>query len=177
MRAMMIASMLMLVPLATPAMAEECYSRQDLAARAAGFLVRVVVADGQAVKKGDVLAELDARLHATAVAEAKAGADIAGAKLALAKDALKRLTALAASDTVSPQELFNAKIAVTQAAAGLAQAKAVRDRTEIQLADTQIKADIDGKVSGLPHVKGLYVQAGQSLGRVEAAASTCNASK
>jgi len=159
----------------TPAPASECYARQELAARAPGFLERVLVADGQDVKKGDVLVELDARLLKTAVRESKAGVAAAKANLDLAQDALSRLKQLAAKDTIAPQELFQAEIRVAQAKAGHDQAKAVYDRTAIQLDDTVLRAAFDGRVQGLPQVKGLYVQAGQTLGRVEAGKSACQA--
>src|SRR4051794_30900903 len=63
----------------------QCYSRQDLAARAAGFIDKVYVVDGQAVKAGEVLAELDHRLLKTAVQEADAGVAAARAQLSLAE--------------------------------------------------------------------------------------------
>lgn len=161
---------------ATPtAPSSECYARQELAARSPGFLERVLVAEGQEVKKGDVILELDARLLKTAVREAKAGVSAAKANLDLALDGLSRLKQLAAKDTVAPQELFQAEIRVDQAKAGHDQARAVYDRTAIQLDDTVLRAAFDGRVQGLPQVKGLYVQAGQTLGRVEAGKSACQA--
>jgi RND family efflux transporter MFP subunit len=152
-----------------------CYSRQDLAARAAGFVERVLARDGAVVRRGDVLVELDARLHKAAVREAQAAAAAAKAGVALAEDAHRRLQKLAASESVAQGELFAAQMKVEQARAGLAQAEAALERAKIALSDTQIKAAVDGKVSGLPQVKGLYVQAGQALGRIEVDASKCNA--
>ncbi len=155
--------------------AGECYTRQDLAARSNGFLARVLVRDGQPVKAGDLIAELDSRLLKTGVREAKAGVAAAKANVDLARDGWQRLQQLAATKTASQQELIGAQIRLSQAQAQYEQAKALLERTEIQLDDTKIKAEIDGQVSGLPLVKGLYVQAGNSLGRVEAAASACAA--
>jgi RND family efflux transporter MFP subunit len=162
--------------LATPAAAAECYTRQDLSARAPGFVQRVLAHDGDVVKKGDVLVELDARLLETAVREAKAGVDAAKAQLVQAEDGQRRLKQMAASDTVAPSELIAADAAVAQARAAHDRAKALRDRAAIMLDDATIKADVSGRVSGLPLVKNLYVQAGQSLGRIEGDAKACVAS-
>jgi membrane fusion protein (multidrug efflux system) len=129
-----------------------CYTRQDLAARSNGFLTKVLVADGAQVKAGTVIAELDSRLHNAALREAKAAVAAANANVDLAKDTHQRLKQLAASQTVAPQELFNSEIHVRQAEAQVEQAKANLDKARAMLDDTKIKAEIDGRVSGLPMV-------------------------
>ena len=150
-----------------------CYTRQELAVRSGGFLVRVTASEGQSVKKGDLIAELDNRVIKAARKEAQAGVMAAKATLSLASDGMERLDKLAKTDTVAPSELFGAKMQVEKARAQLMQAEAVLERVKAQLDDTQILAEITGKVSGLPHVMGLYIQPGQSLGRVEASAQGC----
>ena len=153
---------------------DQCYTRQDLSARAPGFLAKVYVKDGDLVKAGDILAEMDHRLLSAAVKEAEAGVAAAKAQLSLAEDAHNRLEKMAGS--VSAQELFGAKVKVEQARAQLAQAQAVRVKAGIQLSDAFIKAKVDGRVSGLPRVKDLFVQAGRPLGHIEAALTNCSAS-
>ena len=153
---------------------ESCYTRQELAARGGGFLVRVISGEGDTVKKGELIAELDSRVIRAAKKEAEAGVAAAQAMLALANDGWARLKQLAKTDTVAPQELFSAEIQVQKAKAQLMQAEAVLERAKATLDDTRIVAELDGKVSGLPHVKGLYIQPGQSLGHVEASSSACN---
>lgn len=180
-------SIVLLAVLATPARGqvaapdeqkkpgEQCISRQDLLARAPGFLQKVYVADGSMVKKGDTIIELDNRLHATGHKEAKAGLDAAKANLALARDGYERIKKMKGSDSVSEQELFASKIRTEQAKAAFDQAEAVFERTGIQYEDTIIRAAVDGQVRGLPHVLGMYVQAGQSLGRIEVKGTNCQA--
>jgi membrane fusion protein (multidrug efflux system) len=158
-----------------PGKSAPCYARQDLTARSQGFVDAVLVKDGDLVKKGDVLIQLDSRLLVAGRKEAAAGVKAAQAQLRLAADGHKRLRQMAASDTVTEQELVQAEVRLEQARAQLAQAQAVLERVSAQLADTEIRAEVDGKVLGLPNVKGLFVQAGQSLGRVEAEASPCTA--
>ena len=153
---------------------DQCYTRQDLSARAPGFLAKVYVKDGDLVKAGDILAEMDHRLLSATVKEAEAGVAAAKAQLSLAEDAHSRLEKMAAS--ASEQELFGAKVKVEQARAQLAQAQAVRGKARIQLSDAFIKAKVDGRVSGLPRVKDLFVQAGRPLGHVEATTTNCSAS-
>jgi RND family efflux transporter MFP subunit len=152
-----------------------CFTRQELTARSSGFLEKIYVREGDEVKQGAKIAELDSRILKAAQKEARAGVAVAKANVSLAKDTLERLRTLSKTDTVSPQEMFGATIKVDQAAAGYEQAKAVLERITAQLEDTRFVAKINGKVSGLPQVKGLYVQAGNSLGRIEAPATACTA--
>jgi RND family efflux transporter MFP subunit len=152
-----------------------CFTRQDLLARSPGFLEKVYVADGAKVKPGDVIAELDSRLLKAALKEARAGLDAARASLALAKDAAHRLDKLKGSDSVSEQELFQVKVRVDQAKASVDQAEGAHERISFQVQDTMIKAAIDGEVHGLPQALGIYLQAGQSLGRIEAKGTGCRA--
>ncbi|MBF0441511.1 MAG: efflux RND transporter periplasmic adaptor subunit [Oligoflexales bacterium] len=149
-----------------------CYTRQELTLKSGGFLQRVFVADGQEVKKNDLIAEMDNRILKTALREAKAGLTAAKANFGLAQDALTRLQKLSKTDTVAPQELFSAEMTLEKARAQVEQAESILERTKIQLDDTRIIADIDGRVRGLPLVKGLYIQAGHSLGSIEAKPSS-----
>ena len=151
----------------------KCFTRQELTARGGGFLVRVAVAEGSMVKHGYMIAELDNRVLKAAKKEAEAGVMAAKASLAMANDGWERLKKLAKTDTVAPSELFNAEMMLEKAKAGLMQAEAVLDRVRSQLDDTRIVAELEGQVSGLPHVKGLYIQPGGSLGHIEVKSSGC----
>ena len=142
-------------------------TRQELTARQAGIVVRYLVSEGQLVKKGTVLVELDNRAIRAAIREAQAAKEVAQANEDLAQDAVNRLRELKKSDAATEQQLVEGQIKLAQARAGRKQAEAVRTRLEVQLEDTLLKAEIPGIVRGLPTILGLAVQAGQSLGRIE----------
>ena len=150
-----------------------CFVRQDLTAKSQGFLSRVLVRDGVSVKIGDALIELDSRILRNGKREAVAAVDQAKANEALAKDGVKRLQKMSGAESVTEQEMFQAKVRSSQAEAARKQAEAALERVEIQISDTIIKAEINGVVRGLPGVLGMFVQAGQSLGRIEADNQTC----
>ena len=140
---------------------------QELTVKGQGSIDVYKVKEGDCVKPGDIILELDHRLLKAGLKEAKAGVDAAQSQLNLAEDGYKRLQKIKNSDGVSEQQLVESSIKVSQARASLNQAKASKERVSIQLSDAVIKAKIKGTVIGLPTVLGLYVQPGTSLGRIE----------
>lgn len=83
----------------------------SVAARVAGQVKRVLVADNQEVKAGDLLVELDDRDQQVRVAEARANLDGAVASLRIAE------TQLALTEKTAPANLTVAQGAIAQAAA------------------------------------------------------------
>lgn len=145
-----------------------CITRQELSARAPGLVSKFHVPDGARVRKGDPIVEFDARLLRAGLREAQGAVDAARANVDLADDAAARLAKLKGSDSVTEQQIFEARVRSAQAKAVWRQAQGATDRLRVQLDDTVLKAEIDGVVRGLPTILGLAVQPGQSLGRVEA---------
>lgn len=144
-----------------------CIKRQELTARQPGVVQSYLVSDGQSVKKGDVLIELDSRLQRAGVKESEGAVEAAAANVALAKDAVKRLEKLKGTDAIADNQLIESQIRLMQASALLKQATGAHERAKIQLEDTRIRASLSGIVRGIPSVLGLAVQAGQSLGRID----------
>ena len=145
-----------------------CITRQELSSRALGLVSKFHVADGARVRKGDAVVEFDSRLLRAGLREAQGAVDAAKANVELAEDAASRLGKLKESDSVTEQQIFEARVRSAQAKAVWRQAQGASERLRVQLDDTVIKAEIDGVVRGLPTILGLAVQPGQSLGRVEA---------
>lgn len=134
--------------------------RATIAAEVTGRVVEVRIEEGQAVRRGDVLAVLDAR---TARAEAAAAATrarsadtaiaVAEASDAEARRALERARALAQKGFFSEANLKTAEARADSTAAQVAQARAqaaaVRtdaDRAMVQLAKYEIRAPFAGVV-------------------------------
>ena len=135
-------------------------ARATIAAEVTGRVVEVRVEEGQAVKKGQVIAVLDAssaRADA-ASAEARAASSVAAirasdAELAEAQRNLARLQSLSNNGFVSDANLKTAQARLDTAAALLAQARAQANstrsdatRARVQLSKFEIRAPFSGIV-------------------------------
>lgn len=134
--------------------------RAAVASKATGRLLELNVREGSQVRKGEVIARLDASDVQAAIATAQAGVRQAEAALAQAKveaanaDAeLKRTQGLQAQGFVSPQAVDAAltranaaRAAVASAEAGLAQARAQVNVQRVNENFTEIRAPFDGVV-------------------------------
>lgn len=112
-----------------------------------GVLLSVHVQEGQMVKEGDLLYEIDARPFQAALDQAAANLKKDLAALALAKNTAERYKEPAAKEYVSPlvyeQYLTNVQSAEAQVAAD----EAAVETAKINLGYTKIVAPISGKVS------------------------------
>lgn len=152
-----------------------CVTRQELTARSTGIVQRYHAANGDVVKKGEPIIEFDSRLLRAGYKEAQAAVDAAKGNEELTADALLRLEKLQGSEAVTAQQLAEAKIRVSQARALRRQAEAAAERVKVQLDDTVLRAEVGGRVQGLPTILGMVVQVGQSLGSIEVVSSSCSA--
>ncbi len=162
--------------LSVPAMAKQpCITRQELTARSTGIVQRYHASNGESVRKGEPVIEFDSRLLRAGYKEAQAAVDAAKGNEDLAADALVRLQKLQGTEAVTAQQLAEAKIRVSQARALRRQAEAAAERVKVQLDDTVLRAEVSGRVQGLPTILGMVVQVGQSLGSIEVASPSCSA--
>src|SRR3954451_6861417 len=121
-------------------------------ARVQGYLISQNYKEGQLVKKGDVLFEIDRRPFEAALAQAKAALLQAEASAKQAELNAQRATDLFQRKVASEQERDNA---VQTAAAAHAQTEAQRATVEVaqvNLDYTTIKAPVDG-IAGLVKVQ------------------------
>ncbi|MFZ9519573.1 MAG: efflux RND transporter periplasmic adaptor subunit [Silvanigrellaceae bacterium] len=152
-----------------------CITRQELTARSTGIVQRYHASNGDIIRKGDPVIEFDSRLLRAGYKEAQAAVDAAKGNEELAADALLRLEKLQGSEAVTAQQLAEAKIRVSQARALRRQAEAAAERVKVQLDDTMLRAEVGGRVQGLPTILGMVVQVGQSLGSIEVVGAGCSA--
>ena len=138
----------------------EAVGEVEVRARVTGYLTKVNFVDGQNVKKGDLLYEIDPRPYQAALDRAKGDRARLLALTGKATADLARSERLRPSGAVSQEEYEQhvADLAVDQASIQSAQAT-IRD-AELNLEFTRIASPIDGRVSRTRITEGNLVQSG-----------------
>ncbi len=118
----------------------------ELPARAEGAITKINFRDGQYVKKGDLLFELDDAEPRAAVRLAQAEVKSAEATLRQAQQQLSRFESLGSNNAISRHDVDNARMQRDVARAALEQAKARLETRHVTLGYTRITSPIDGRV-------------------------------
>ena len=149
------------MPAVFPFVAQIQSSHQvDIMSRVSGFLEKISYPEGQPVRKGQVLFQIDKKPFAAAVDAAGAEVEIRQSQLWTAKASFNRIKPLADQNAASKSDLDNATGAVKSAEAGLQQAKANLDKATLDLGYTTITSPVSG-VSGQSKIReGGYIAAG-----------------
>ncbi len=141
----------------------EPISRVEVRARVTGYLKKVAFKEGNAVKQGDVLFQIDARPYRAEVDKAEAHVALAEARRKRADADLARAKALLAARAISKEEFdkiladgLEAQIAVKVAQANLAAAK-------LTLSFTTVHAPIAGLIGRRLVDPGSLVKADDTL--------------
>lgn len=131
-----------------------------------GILIEVAFTEGQEVRRGDVLARIDPRSYAAALAQAEAKRAQNMAVLANSRLDLERYIGLVRSNGASRQQLDTQRALVAQNEALVQADEAAIAAARIQLDFTTIRSPIDGRV-GLRQVdQGNIVRSGDANGLV-----------
>lgn len=131
--------------------AVQAYRSVTVRARVDGVIDRILFTEGQEVKPGDLLAELDPRPYQAALDQALARRAANEALLEAAKADLERLTALVRTEAASRQRLDNVRAQVNQLTAAIQGDDANIAAARLNLDYTRIAAPIEGRV-GLKQV-------------------------
>ena len=110
-----------------------------------GVLFKLMFQDGQMVKAGQILAQIDPRPYRLALAQAKANLARDEAQLAVARLDLKRYETLLDQDSIASQQVDTQRALVRQLTGTVAADRAAIGTAELNLEYTEIKSPIDGR--------------------------------
>lgn len=143
----------------------DAFEKVQVTARVAGAVDRVQFSEGDVVKDGQTLAEIETQRYSVAVAAARASHARAQAARADAELALKRREDTVAQNPglISGEELETFRTRLRTAQADEAAAKAALDRAQLDLHDAYVRAPISGTIETRQVQTGQYLQAGAVL--------------
>jgi len=118
----------------------------DIRARVEGVILAMHFKEGQQVKEGDLLYEIDPKPFEAKLAEAKARLAEAETKLVKAESDLKRIRPLAEMKAVSERDLDTAVAAVGVAKGSVEAAQAGVTSAEIELGYCKVTAPVSGLI-------------------------------
>ncbi len=126
-----------------------------------GIIQKRLFTEGQEVKEGQVLYQLDAASYEAAYDNAKASLVQAQAVVRAAKPKAQRYRDLLAIDAVSKQDVDDAEATLQQNRAAVVAAQASLQSAKINLDYTRIKAPISGRIGTSTYTPGALVTASQ----------------
>ncbi|RVU19724.1 efflux RND transporter periplasmic adaptor subunit [Methylobacterium oryzihabitans] len=127
-----------------------------------GLVTEVKVGDNQPVRRGDVLFRIDPERFSLALRQAEA--TVAGKKAAAEQMAAdyERYSKLS-ENAVSQQRVEAARAASLEAQAAYDQATADRDVARLNLARSEVKASVNGRITNMDLRPGAYVTVGRGV--------------
>ena len=140
----------------------EAFERVQVTARVSGVVDKVSFAEGQNVKKGDVLVVIDSERYRLAVNSAKAGLDKAQAALRDVEAMVTRREGASADHPglIPGEELATYQTKTLTAKADTAAAREALKVAELNLRDAFVRAPMDGVIQTRTVETGQYVNTG-----------------
>ena len=152
------------VPVSVEAVAQtEGASVVEIRPRVGGIILKKLFEEGQPVKAGQVMFQLDPAPFEIALMQAKAAAVGQGARITQTSRESSRLKELLATQSISQREYDNATSDSSISQAGMMQAQANIKEAQLNLSYTRVVAPVAGVAGRFQFSEGALVQAGTSL--------------
>lgn len=116
----------------------------ELRSKASGEIIKMLVEEGDFVKKGQVICELEQTTASNDYEQAKADLEVAKVNLEIADKELQRQQGLYAQKLISDQELESSRLKYEQAKSQSVKAEANLSSAKERLDDTVIRSPMDG---------------------------------
>jgi membrane fusion protein, multidrug efflux system len=131
----------------------------EIRPKVSGFITKLCVQEGQSVKKGQLLFEIDNETYKASVRQAKAAVNSAKAQLSTAKLTYENSEKLFSNNVIGSYELASAKNSLESANAAVAQAEANYIAAKQNLDYCYVTSPANGVVGDLPYKVGALVSA------------------
>ena len=138
------------------------FAEAEIRPQVTGIISERLFKEGDTVKKGQALYQIDAAEYSAAVRSAEAALARAEATAAVARETAARFERLAGINAVSQQEYDQAVASARQAEADIGIQKAALDRARIDLARTKISSPIEGRIGRSSVTQGALVTQNQT---------------
>jgi RND family efflux transporter MFP subunit len=140
----------------------QAYRTVDVRARVRGHIKKVYFKDGDIVKEGQPLFDIDPAPFEADIKQAEAEQKSLEAQKSVAEKDVARYVGLAQMGGVSQQQLDKSRADVDSYAAQIAAKRAQIDRLKLELKYSKITADLSGRISKANLTEGNLVNAGGS---------------
>ncbi len=141
----------------------EAIKNVEIRARVQGFLNKIFVDEGQEVKNGQFLFQIDPKEFEIEVSKAKANVSNAIAESKTAEVELSRVKVLLSKNIVAPSELEMMEAKLNAAKAKIEEAQSEQRNAETRLSYTLVRSPFDGIIDRIPLKTGSLVDAGSLL--------------
>lgn len=139
------------------------HAEADLAFAVPGRLGRILVSQGEWVKEGQALLQLEDKEAQAHLKQARAAVEAAKAQASMAADAQKRVESLGTSNALSEQQRFTVGDQARLAHAGLMQAEAALELAELNVQNHTLRAPFGGRITRVPSGVGGIQGAGMPI--------------
>ncbi len=134
----------------------------EIRPKVAGFITRINVREGQAVKAGQLLFVIDNATYQAAVRQSQAAVNTAKAQLNTAKLTYENNQKLFEQNIIGDYELSAARNSYETASASVAQAEAALASARETLSFCYVKSPVAGLIGSLPYKVGSMVSSGST---------------
>ncbi len=134
----------------------------EVKSKASGEILRLHADIGDVVVRGTLLAQIDPRDVRNRYNQVEADLAVARAQLEIAQAQLDRQKSLLEAQVITQAEFENATLSYANAQAGLVRAQTNFDLAELQLADVNIRAPMDGTIIQKNVEEGAVIQSASS---------------